>query len=136
VDDGVVCDSRCRAAEDIYAAGDVARWQHDTLPWLENRTNATEQAGVVAANILGADQPYTPVPYFWTDQFDAKLQVHGVLSADAEVTVVDGDLTGRRFVARYERNGTVTGVLGWNMPKQTRLRRQDVVDALPAPALS
>ena len=135
IDNGLVCDSRCRAAEGIYAAGDVARFHHqthDTLLRLENRTNATEQAGVVAANILGADQAYTPVPYFWTDQFDAKLQVHGVLPTDADVTVVEGDPANRRFVARYERSGTVTGVLGWNMPKQTRLRRQEVVDALPA----
>ncbi len=135
IDNGLVCDSRCRAAEGIYAAGDVARFHHrthDTLLRLENRTNATEQAGVVAANILGADQAYTPVPYFWTDQFDAKLQVHGVLPADADVTVVEGDPANRRFVARYQHNGTVTGVLGWNMPKQTRLRRQEVVDALPA----
>jgi NADPH-dependent 2,4-dienoyl-CoA reductase/sulfur reductase-like enzyme len=139
IDNGLVCDSRCRAAEGIYAAGDVARFHHqthDTLLRLENRTNATEQAGVVAANILGADQAYTPVPYFWTDQFDAKIQVHGALPADADVTVVEGDPANRRFVARYERNGSVTGVLGWNMPKQTRLRRQDVVDALPEPALS
>jgi NADPH-dependent 2,4-dienoyl-CoA reductase/sulfur reductase-like enzyme len=137
--DGLVCDSRCRAADGIYAVGDVARFHHEAhaaLVRLENRTNATEQAGLVAANILGADRAYTPVPYFWTDQFDAKLQIHGVLPAGAEVSVVEGDLASRRFVARYERNGTVTGVLGWNMPKQTRLRRQDVVDALPAPALT
>ncbi|MGN9837068.1 NAD(P)/FAD-dependent oxidoreductase [Nonomuraea sp. H19] len=133
VDNGLVCDSRCRAAEGIYAAGDVARWHHDhlgDLVRLENRTNATEQAGVVAANILGADQPYRPVPYFWTDQFDAKIQVYGTPYADAEVSVVDGDLAERRFVALYRRGGTITGVLGWNMPKQTRLRRQQVVDAL------
>ncbi|WP_214408838.1 NAD(P)/FAD-dependent oxidoreductase [Sphaerisporangium fuscum] len=140
LDNGVVCDSRCRAAEGIYAVGDVARWHHERLgvPMrLENRTNATEQALTVAANILGEDRPYNPVPYFWTDQFDAKIQVHGVPSADAEVTVVDGDREGRRFVALYRRGGRVTGVLGWNMPKQTRLRRQEVVDALPglAPAL-
>jgi NADPH-dependent 2,4-dienoyl-CoA reductase/sulfur reductase-like enzyme len=139
LDNGVVCDSRCRAAEGIYAVGDVARFHHEvhgTLVRLENRTNATEQAGVVAANILGADRPYTPIPYFWTDQYNAKLQIHGVLPADADVTIVEGDLANRRFVARYEQNGRVTGVLGWNMPKQTRLRRQDVVDALPEPALS
>ena len=56
VDNGVVCDSRCRAAEGIYAVGDVARWHHDglgALLRLENRTNATEQAVAVAANILG-----------------------------------------------------------------------------------
>lgn len=83
--------------------------------------------------ILGEDRPYQPVPYFWTDQFDAKLQVHGLLPADAEVDVVEGDVTARRFVARYRSDGVVTGVLGWNMPKQARLRRQEIVDALNAP---
>ncbi|GAA3507695.1 NADPH-dependent 2,4-dienoyl-CoA reductase/sulfur reductase-like enzyme [Streptosporangium album] len=136
-DDGLVCDSRCRAAEGIYAVGDVARWHHDKLGTslrLENRTNATEQANTVAANILGDDQPYRPVPYFWTDQFDARIQVHGVLPVGAEVTIADGDPASRRFVALYRHGGKVTGVLGWNMPKQTRLRRQEVVDALPDPA--
>ncbi|MET7781280.1 FAD-dependent oxidoreductase [Streptomyces mirabilis] len=136
LDNGVVCDSRCRAAEGVYAVGDVARWQHERLGRLvrlENRTNATEQATAVAGVILGEDRPYQPVPYFWTDQFDAKLQVHGVLPADAEVDVVEGDVTARRFVARYRSDGVVTGVLGWNMPKQARLRRQEIVDALNAP---
>ncbi|MFJ1969432.1 NAD(P)/FAD-dependent oxidoreductase [Streptomyces sp. NPDC087903] len=139
LDNGVVCDSRCRAAEGIYAVGDVARWQHEHLGRLlrlENRTNATEQAMAVAANILGEEQPYLPVPYFWTDQYDAKLQVHGFLPPDAQVDIIEGDLTARRFVARYRSEGRVTGVLGWNMPKQTRLRRQEVVDSLlhtPAP---
>jgi NADPH-dependent 2,4-dienoyl-CoA reductase/sulfur reductase-like enzyme len=131
-DNGVVCDSRCRAAEGIYAAGDVARWHHETLDVLlrlENRTNATEQGVAVAGNVLGADRAYTPVPYFWTDQFDVKIHVHGTLSADAEVTIVDGDPADRRFVATYRRGGVVTGVLGWNMPKQARLRRQEVVGA-------
>ncbi|MFE9295828.1 NAD(P)/FAD-dependent oxidoreductase [Streptomyces niveus] len=135
VDNGLVCDSRCRAADGVYAVGDVARWQHDQLGALlrlENRTNAGEQAMVVAANILGGDRAYTPVPYFWTDQFDTKIQVHGVVpaGAGAEMTVVDGDPATGRFVARYRSEGRVTGVLGWNMPKQTRLRRQDVADAL------
>ena len=131
VGNGVVCDSRCRAAAGIYAVGDVARWHHDRLDTslrLENRTNATEQAGVVAANILGEEQAYAPVPYFWTDQFDTKVQVHGTLSADAEVTIVDGAVADRRFVALYRRAGRATGVLGWNMPKQTRLRRQEALD--------
>lgn len=135
VDNGLVCDSRCRAGEGVYAVGDVARWHHDQLGALlrlENRTNAGEQAMVVAANILGGDRAYTPVPYFWTDQFDTKIQVHGVVpaGADAEMTVVDGDPATGRFVVRYRRDGRVTGVLGWNMPKQTRQRRQDVADAL------
>ncbi|MFI0822081.1 NAD(P)/FAD-dependent oxidoreductase [Streptomyces sp. NPDC021098] len=132
VDNGVVCDSSCRAADGVYAVGDVARWHHEglgALLRLENRTNATEQAGHVAAAILGESRPYSPVPYFWTDQFDVKIQVYGVLSADAEVTVVEGDMAEGRFVALYRRNGVTTGVLGWRMPKQTRLRRQEVVAA-------
>ncbi|MEU1307173.1 NAD(P)/FAD-dependent oxidoreductase [Streptomyces shenzhenensis] len=134
LDNGVVCDSRCRAAEGIFAVGDVARFHHerfDCLMRLENRTNATEQAIAVAGAILGEDRPYVPVPYFWTDQFDAKLQIQGRVTPDAEV--VEGDVTARRFVARYTSDGVVTGVLGWNMPKQTRLRRQEVVDALRPP---
>jgi NADPH-dependent 2,4-dienoyl-CoA reductase/sulfur reductase-like enzyme len=135
VSNGLVCDARCRAAEGVYAAGDVARWHHEQLGGLvrlENRTNAIEQAMAVAGNILGDDRPYTPVPYFWTDQYDVKVQVHGFLDGTAEVTVVEGDTAGRRFVAQYRREGRVIGVLGWNMPKQVRLRRQDVVDALTA----
>ncbi|MFG2937099.1 NAD(P)/FAD-dependent oxidoreductase [Streptomyces sp. NPDC048282] len=136
LDNGVLCDATCRAADGIYAVGDVARWHHEWLGRpvrLENRTNATEQAMAVAAAILGDDRPYAPVPYFWTDQFDAKLQVHGFLPPEAEVEVVEGDLTARRFVARYRLDGVVTGVLGWNMPKQARMRRQEIVDAFRTP---
>ncbi|MEV7038439.1 FAD-dependent oxidoreductase [Amycolatopsis sp. NPDC051061] len=132
LDNGVVCDSRCRAAEGVYAVGDVARWHHEglgRLVRLENRTNVTMQAAAVAGVILGADEPYVPVPYFWTDQFDAKLQVHGFLPVDADVEVVEGDVSARRFVARYRSGGVITGVLGWNMPKQARLRSAEIVDA-------
>jgi len=135
LDNGVVCDSHCRAAAGVYAVGDVCRWHHEQLGRLirlENRTNATEQATAVAAAIVGDGRPYLPVPYFWTDQFDVKIQVHGMLPAGAEVDIVEGDVAAGRFVARYRSEGVVTGVLGWNMPKQTRLRRQEVVDALPA----
>lgn len=135
LDNGVVCDSRCQAGEGIYAVGDVARWHHERLGRLirlENRTNATEQAQVVAGAILGDDAPYIPVPYFWTDQFDAKIQVHGFIPAGAEAEVVDGDVSARRFVARYSSDGVIAGVLGWNMPKQARQRRQEVVDSAAA----
>jgi NADPH-dependent 2,4-dienoyl-CoA reductase/sulfur reductase-like enzyme len=137
-ENGVVCDAWCRAADGIYAVGDVARWRHqglDALLRLENRTNATEQAVAVAANILGADQPYVPVPYFWTDQYDVKVMVHGLIPADAEIEVVEGDPASRRFVALCRSEGIARGVLGWNMPKQTRLHRQQVAEALAlAPA--
>jgi NADPH-dependent 2,4-dienoyl-CoA reductase/sulfur reductase-like enzyme len=135
LENGVVCDAQCRAAEGVFAVGDVARWHHehlDQLVRLENRTNATEQATSIAGAILGGDSPYVPVPYFWTDQFDVKIQVHGVVPANAEVEIVEGDISTGRFVARYSSDGVVAGVLGWNMPKQSRMHRQDVVDALAA----
>ncbi|WP_206061287.1 NAD(P)/FAD-dependent oxidoreductase [Nonomuraea basaltis] len=125
--DGVECDARCRAAEGVYAVGDVASFEHAGLGRrlrLENRTNATEQAQVVAANILGADRPYTPIPYFWTDQYDIKIQAHGRPSPAAEVTIAEGDPEQHRFTAVYREGGMITGVLGWNMPKQARLLRQ------------
>ncbi|GGM98611.1 NAD(P)/FAD-dependent oxidoreductase [Streptomyces fuscichromogenes] len=137
VADGVVCDAFCQAADGVYAVGDVARWHHRGLGkfvrW-ENRTNANEQAAAVAANILGENRPYTPVPYMWTDQFDAKIQAHGLLGEDADVQVVEGSEEDGRFVALYRRDGHMTGVLGWNMPKQARLHRAAVVDHYTAQA--
>lgn len=128
LEDGVVCDAYCRAAPGVYAAGDVARWYHEGIGAhlrLENRTNATAQAAVVAGNILGELSPYTPVPYFWTDQFDAKIQVFGTPAPDATMTIVEGE-EGGRFVAGYEQAGRVRAVLGWNMPKQTRRHSREL----------
>jgi len=136
---GVLCDSRCRAAPGVYAAGDVARWYDEDLGAhvrLENRTNATEQAAAVAANILGADEPYRPVPYFWSDQFDTKIQVYGRIPVGAEAQIVEGDPEADRFVARYQHGGRVVGVIGWNMPKQARLHRQEIVDAKADPVVT
>ncbi|WP_067863088.1 NAD(P)/FAD-dependent oxidoreductase [Nocardia shimofusensis] len=135
LDNGIVCDCACRAAAGIYAVGDVARWQHpDTgsSVRLENRTNATEQASVVAAAILGGEPVYRPIPYFWTDQLGVKIQVFGTVTPDAEAVVVEGDPADNRFVVRYETAGVVTAVLGWNMPKQARLHRQRLVEAAAA----
>ncbi|GAA0607403.1 FAD-dependent oxidoreductase [Kribbella sandramycini] len=132
VADGVVCDEWCRAGEGIWAAGDVARWWHgglNRLLRLENRTNASEQAAVVAANIAGQPTKYEPIPYFWTDQFTTKIQVHGIPAADAEVTVAEGSIDERRFVAHYRKDGRIVAVLGWNMPKQTRLHRKHLLPA-------
>ncbi|MCK2214814.1 FAD-dependent oxidoreductase [Actinomadura sp. ATCC 31491] len=132
--DGVECDARCRAAAGVWAVGDVASFHHEGLGRrlrLENRTNATEQAQTVAANILGADRPYTPIPYFWTDQYDVKIQAHGLPSPAAAVTVAEGDPEQHRFAALYREGGRVTAVLGWNMPKQARLLRQQVLAGQP-----
>ncbi|MET7640789.1 FAD-dependent oxidoreductase [Streptomyces sp. NPDC005438] len=125
LDDGVRCDARCRAAPGIYAVGDLARWHHEgtgTTLRLENRTNAGTQAVAVAANILGADRPYTPLPYFWTDQFGVRVQGYGIPGHRAETRVIEGDPdeAGGGFVVRRDLDGHPTAVLGWNMPKRAR----------------
>jgi 3-phenylpropionate/trans-cinnamate dioxygenase ferredoxin reductase subunit len=132
---GVECDTHCRAAPQIYAAGDVASWNNNhfhTRMRVEHRVNATEQAMVVAANLLGDNKPYAPVPYFWTDQYDARIQAYGIFPADADITLMHGELASRRFVAGYSHQGRVVGVLGWNSPRELRTLRQLVVDAAPS----
>lgn len=127
LDNGIVCDSRCLAADGIWAAGDVARWFHEGLGShlrVEHRLNATEQAIAVANNILGADRPFTPVPFFWTDQYDARIQGVGTFPAGAEVYVADGDPAEGRFLAHYVADDRVVGVLGWNMPRELRAARE------------
>ncbi|MEV0288918.1 FAD-dependent oxidoreductase [Kribbella sp. NPDC050820] len=136
LNDGVVCDATCRAAPGVYAAGDVARWWHDTLGAhirVEHRMNATEQAIAAATNLLGADAPFTPVPYFWTDQYDARIQAYGTFPPNCSVAIVRGDPDERRFIAHYIHDDRITGVLAWNMPKGLRAERahigQSVADA-------
>ncbi|MFD9946400.1 NAD(P)/FAD-dependent oxidoreductase [Nonomuraea sp. NPDC059023] len=124
--DGIECDDRGRAAPAVYAAGDVASWHNPafgTRMRLEHRLNAAEHAAAVARNLLGADRPYAPIPYFWSDQFTTKIQAYGILPADAEITLEHGELTGDRFVVAYRRHGHTVGLLGWNSPRELRTLR-------------
>jgi NADPH-dependent 2,4-dienoyl-CoA reductase/sulfur reductase-like enzyme len=123
LDDGVVCDATCRAAPGVYAAGDVARWLHPALDdhiRIEHRTNATEQGIAAATNLLGADSPFSPTPYFWSDQYDARIQAFGTFPPDCHTQIAAGDPDEGRFIVHYIRDNNVMGVLGWNMAKQLR----------------
>jgi NADPH-dependent 2,4-dienoyl-CoA reductase/sulfur reductase-like enzyme len=133
VSDGVVCDEYCEAARNVYAAGDVARWYNPlfgTSMRIEHRTNAAEQGMAAARNLLNpeARKPFTPVPYFWSDQYDMKIQAYGYLRGHDEVTVVEGGLAERRFVAAYRTGDRVSGALAVGMPpKAIRQWRQSIV---------
>ncbi|MFJ6293712.1 NAD(P)/FAD-dependent oxidoreductase [Streptomyces griseoviridis] len=130
--DGVVCDEYCGAAEDVYAAGDVARWYNPlfrTSMRIEHRTNAAEQGMAAARNLLDpqARKPFAPVPYFWSDQYDMKVQAYGYLRGHDEVAVVEGDLSEHRFVAAYRTGDRMTGALAVGMPpKAIRTWRQAI----------
>jgi 3-phenylpropionate/trans-cinnamate dioxygenase ferredoxin reductase component len=123
VGNGIVCDSRCAAAGNVVAAGDVACWFSDRYGRhmrVEHWTNASEQGIAAARRLLHGETvaPYQPVPYFWSDQYDLKLQVAGWPSADSEVVIAHGRLNDRRFVALYGSEGKLTAVVTGNWPRR------------------
>jgi NADPH-dependent 2,4-dienoyl-CoA reductase/sulfur reductase-like enzyme len=123
LNDGVVCDEFCGAGPPgVYAAGDVARWPNPLFGEemrLEHWTNAVEQGTHVADNLLAGDgaKPFAPVPYFWSDQYETKIQFVGRIGPDDEVQVVHGSIDERKFVAIYGRAGRLVGALGFSMPR-------------------
>ncbi|MEO6318592.1 MAG: FAD-dependent oxidoreductase [Acidimicrobiales bacterium] len=127
LDNGVVCDASCRAAPAVVAAGDVARWPNerfDEVMRVEHWDNAIAMGGHAARTLLGDAIPYTPVPWFWSDQYDRKIQLAGRAAADDVVEIVSGSVEERRFVAFYGREGRLVGVLGMSQPaKVMRWRR-------------
>nr|PPQ62222.1 FAD-dependent oxidoreductase [Streptomyces sp. QL37] len=136
LEDGVRCDAHCLAAPGVWAAGDVASWHNphfNRRMRVEHRLNATEQALTVAENVLGGQKAYAPVPYFWSDQYDIKMQAFGIFPEGAETTVLHGSPDNRKFVLGYSDGGKVVGVLGWNSHRELRKLRQLVVDSGPRP---
>ncbi|MGW8398545.1 NAD(P)/FAD-dependent oxidoreductase [Streptomyces lydicus] len=150
--DGLRCDAYCAAAPGIYAAGDVARWDHPAhgRPLrFEHRMNATEQGMAAARNLLAelaadgtagtADgtpaqerRPFAPVPYFWSDQYDLKIQAYGLTAGADRVETLVRDRAGRRILALYGREGRAVGVLAAGLPpRQARALRAVVADPLP-----
>ncbi|HEX4820474.1 MAG TPA: FAD-dependent oxidoreductase [Acidimicrobiales bacterium] len=127
IDNGVVCDESCLAAEGVVAAGDIARWPNTRfgeVMRVEHWENAQDQGAHAARRLLGQSEPYAPVPWFWSDQYDRKIQLAGRSSADDEVRVVDGSIDERRFVAIYGRGERLVGVLGMNRPRVVMEYRQ------------
>ncbi len=121
--DGVVCDERLAAvgADNVYAVGDLARWRHpryDNDVRVEHWTNAVETAAVVAANLTGTWTAHDALPYVWSDQLGARLQVFGRIRPQDEVRYVHGDSTTQRFVAVSGGEGRLQAVLGFGAVKQ------------------
>jgi 3-phenylpropionate/trans-cinnamate dioxygenase ferredoxin reductase subunit len=123
VDDGVVCDPFCASSvPGIYAAGDVARWPNipfDSHKRVEHWSNAAQQGEAAGRNLVRAADPvpYASVPYFWSDQYTTKVQLLGVCSPDDSIVLLSGSMEERRFVAAFERHGTVRAVVAFNQPR-------------------
>ena len=135
LDDGVVADAACRVAPGIVAAGDVCRWWHDGYGAslrVEHWDHAIGQGTHAGEALLAGDgaEAFTPVPWFWSDQYDRKIMLAGRTQGADEVRIVDGSLEDRRFVALYRRGDQVVAALGLNRPgplARWRLRLADGV---------
>ncbi|MBT95027.1 MAG: FAD-dependent oxidoreductase [Acidimicrobiaceae bacterium] len=130
IDNGVICDEKCQAGPGIVAAGDVARWPNKLFNEqmrVEHWDNAVEQGVYAARRLLHGGQsmdPYAPTPWFWTDQFDRKIQLAGRTRPTDEIKVITGSVEERRFATAYGRDGKLVGILGFNRPRHVMQYKQ------------
>ncbi len=132
LDDGVLCDDRCRAsAPGVYAAGDVARFDNPLFGEsmrIEHWSNAVDQGVHAADSMLAGEaaEPYVHVPWFWSDQYDLTIQFAGRMRANDEVRVIEGSVAERKFAALYGREGRLVGVLAFSLPRAQRKFRKQI----------
>lgn len=135
--DGVQCDATCATTvPNIVAAGDLASWPN---PWLGERmrvehwTHAVEQAAHAAKRLVHGPsftEPFSSVPYFWSDQLGVKIQFAGHTKLGDEVIVVEGSEAERKLVALYARAGRVMGVLALGKPARLVHYRKRIADGM------
>lgn len=132
VDDGIVCDGAGRtSAPDVWALGDVASWRDEagSQARVEHWSNVAEQAKILVAAMLGLDAVAAGVPYFWSDQYEIKVQCLGHPRVLDTVHLAEDD--GRRFLAYYERDGVLVGVVGAGIPEKVRTARGKIAVGAP-----
>ena len=137
IDNGVVVDEHLRTGvEGIYAAGDVANHYHPVFERrirVEHWQNALKQGPAAALNMLGRDEPYGEIPWFWSDQYDDNLQYAG-FHTEWDELVVRGSMEERNFVAFYRQDERILAAVAVNRGKDLRrsiplIRAREPVDA-------
>lgn len=135
LENGLKTNAFCQTSDpDIYAAGDCASFPHNGAQIrLESVGNAIDQAGVVAANMLGNAKSYLPKPWFWSDQYDTKLQIAG-LNTGYDQIITRG--AGREVSFWYYRRATLLAVDAMNDPRSYMIGKR-LIEAgkSPDPAL-
>ena len=136
-DDGVVVDRYCTSIDDpeIFAAGDCTRHygRDGALLRLECVQNAIDQAKHAALAMLGRPTPYSEVPWFWSDQYDLKMQIAG-LARPGDDLVLRGDPAARKFAVFHLRKGLVAAVEAVNAAPEYIVGRKLVTEAAPVSA--
>jgi len=122
VANGIVVNEFCQTTDpDIYAIGDVT-WHHnpiyDTHLRLESVPNATEQGKTAALHINGTKKPYNSLPWFWSDQFDLKLQIAGLSQGYDDIVIRGDHETSRSFAAFYFKGDRLLAVDAVNAPRE------------------
>lgn len=124
--DGVIVDSHCIATPDIYAAGDCARFpshRYGRHVRLESVQNANDQARAAAQAIAGTPEIYDPIPWFWSDQYEVKLQIAG-LAQGYDRHVTEGDPESGSFSVSYFVGDRLLAVDAVNAPRAHMLARR------------
>lgn len=136
-EDGIAVDELARAsAPNIYAIGDCTRFpsrRYGRKLRLESVQNAIDQGKTAAAAILGKAQPYDPVPWFWSDQYDIKLQIAGLLDGYDSVEIV-GDPAAAKFSAEYRKSGRLIAVDAINDGRAHMMARRRIAEETEARA--
>lgn len=121
VENGIVVDECGRTSDpNIVAAGDCTSLPGSLYPGrvrLESAQNAIEQARAAAAAVAGQERPYRSVPWFWSDQYDLKLQIAG-LSRGYDRLVLRGSMESRSFALFYLKSGRVLACDAVNRPRE------------------
>jgi 3-phenylpropionate/trans-cinnamate dioxygenase ferredoxin reductase subunit len=133
--DGILVDALARtSAPGVYAVGDCTRFPSGRFGRqlrLESVQNAIDQAKAAAGAILGTPQPYDPVPWFWSDQYEIKLQMAG-LSDGYDSTEVVGERSTPRFSVEYRRQGKLIAVDAVNDARAHMMSRRRIAEACAA----
>ncbi len=131
LNNGIETDSHGRtSAPDIWAAGDCTSFPfQSTRIRLESVPNAIDQAEVVATNMLGAEQDYNATPWFWSDQYEIKLQIAGLNAGYSKIVVRDDDAAQSHW---YYRSGKLLSVDAMNDPRAYMVAKRLIESGLTA----
>ena len=120
INNGISIDSKCRTnINNIFSMGDCTNFWSELYGKkirLESVQNAIDQAKVLADNIMNIDSVYDSVPWFWSDQYDLKLQIAG-LSEGYDETILRGDKKTKSFSCLYLKEGKIIAIDAINRPK-------------------